>query len=39
MIQCDAELCPFWTGFGCVCAVFDLDPYELEEDDDDYIDW
>lgn len=33
MIQCDAELCPYWAGFGCVCAALDIDPYEDEDDE------
>lgn len=31
---CDAELCPYWAGFGCVCDALGIEP-ETEEDDDD----
>jgi len=24
MSTCDAELCPNWTGHGCICEVLDL---------------
>lgn len=24
MRQCDAELCAYWTGRGCICDVMDL---------------
>ena len=24
-MRCDAELCPRWTGQGCICAVMDMD--------------
>jgi hypothetical protein len=23
-MRCDAELCSYWTGQGCICAVMDL---------------
>lgn len=23
-MTCDAELCPYWTGQGCICEVIDL---------------
>lgn len=26
MSRCAAELCLNWTGDGCICAVFDLEP-------------
>lgn len=27
--MCDQELCPFWTGDGCACAVMGIeDPYD-----------
>lgn len=33
-MTCEAELCPNWTGFGCVCEVLGLpvddDPWEDE---------
>jgi hypothetical protein len=24
MSACEQELCPFWSGSGCDCAVFDI---------------
>lgn len=30
MSACDAELCPNWAGFGCVCDAFDLDRPTVE---------
>jgi hypothetical protein len=33
MSRCAAELCLNWTGDGCICAVFDLEPVTVEEDD------
>lgn len=32
--RCDAELCPSWTGDGCICQVFGLERKPLEEDDE-----
>lgn len=32
--QCDQELCPFWTGEGCACAVFGIDEEEREQQRD-----
>ena len=26
--RCDAELCSFWTGHGCICDTLDLEPDE-----------
>ena len=26
--RCDAELCVYWTGDGCACDVFRIDPDE-----------
>lgn len=31
MSGCDAELCDYWTGFGCACAAFDIDRPELTD--------
>jgi hypothetical protein len=28
--RCRAELCPNWTGHGCICEVLDLDPCHVE---------
>jgi hypothetical protein len=27
-MRCDEELCPFWTGDGCACAVMGVDVAE-----------
>lgn len=34
MTRCDAELCQYWTGSGCACAVF-----EIEHDDEGVCSW
>ena len=31
MSRCAAEMCLNWTGDGCICAVFDLEPNVVEE--------
>lgn len=31
MADCHAELCINWTGSGCACEVFDLEPEAGEE--------
>lgn len=31
MSRCDQELCPYWTGDGCACAVMGLDPSAARE--------
>jgi hypothetical protein len=34
-MSCDAELCPYWTGDGCACAVFGIErPAPPDEDED-----
>ena len=38
--RCDAEMCPYWTGQGCICEVFDLHyparlPIEEEEEEEE----
>ena len=33
-MRCEAELCPNWTGQGCICEVLDLDRPEPEVDDE-----
>ena len=33
MSACDAELCPNWAGFGCVCDALALDRPTVESDD------
>jgi hypothetical protein len=29
-MRCDEELCPFWTGGGCACAVLCIDVAERQ---------
>lgn len=29
--RCDAEMCPNWTGHGCICEVMDLDRADRDE--------
>lgn len=36
MIECDAELCEYWTGFGCICAALGIDIEEEDEEDDTF---
>lgn len=40
MSSCEQELCRNWSGSGCVCAVFDLEPDTVSGrsgwPDDDY---
>lgn len=30
MAGCEAELCSYWTGQGCVCEVMGIDPTECK---------
>ena len=43
MRECDAELCEFWAGFGCVCEALGISPEDSEWDigmpGDDYYTW
>lgn len=34
-MKCEQEFCPFWSGVGCVCDVFDIgtDVRRLARDD------
>ena len=34
MSGCDAELCPNWAGFGCVCEALGIDPPPTETDEE-----
>jgi hypothetical protein len=38
-MSCDAELCPNWTGQGCICGVLGLGRPEHEEEDQCCEDW
>ena len=31
--RCLAELCRYWTGDGCACRVFDIEPENVAEGD------
>ena len=33
MSACPQELCLNWTGMGCACQVYDLEPNIVEDDD------
>lgn len=30
-MRCEQELCPFWGGDGCICAVADIGEDEREQ--------
>jgi hypothetical protein len=38
-MRCEQEMCPFWGGDGCVCAVLDIDPDEREQAQQAVLDW
>jgi hypothetical protein len=31
--KCPQEMCQNWTGMGCACAIYDLEPVIVEDDD------
>lgn len=35
MIACAAELCPFWTGHGCVSGVMECPEPDSDDNDDE----
>lgn len=37
-MNCEAELCPYWTGQGCACQVLDLKVFEYAEPDPEPLD-
>lgn len=37
-MSCTAEMCPYWTGHGCICAVLNLELQCIHEMDDELID-
>jgi len=32
-VTCEQEMCRNWTGFGCACAVLDIEPDTTSFDD------
>lgn len=32
-MRCEAEMCRNWTGSGCVCEMFDIEPDVVDEDE------